>query len=85
MEPPTDSASPAPHTLRLRPFVCGRDYHALHHQNPAFRFAAEDVRGNVRPIAFLSVGLVLATTVAVGAGANGTDYDFGEVLGTPVS
>src|SRR6185295_18012024 len=28
-------------TLRLRPFFCGRDYHALHHQNPAFRFAAD--------------------------------------------
>ena len=28
-------------TLRLRPFLCGRDYHALHHENPAFRFAAE--------------------------------------------
>ncbi|MBX3023895.1 glycogen debranching enzyme family protein [bacterium] len=27
--------------LRLRPFLCGRDYHALHHENPAFRFAAE--------------------------------------------
>jgi predicted glycogen debranching enzyme len=28
-------------TLRLRPFFSGRDYHALHHQNPAFRFAAD--------------------------------------------
>src|SRR6516162_7876274 len=27
--------------LRLRPFLSGRDYHALHHENPAFHFAAE--------------------------------------------
>ncbi len=25
--------------LRLRPFFSGRDYHALHHENPAFAFA----------------------------------------------
>ncbi|HKA56063.1 MAG TPA: amylo-alpha-1,6-glucosidase [Candidatus Binatia bacterium] len=31
-------------TLLLRPLLSGRDYHALHHENPAFRFAAE-VRG----------------------------------------
>jgi predicted glycogen debranching enzyme len=28
-------------TLRVRPFLSGRDYHALHHENPAFRFDAE--------------------------------------------
>jgi predicted glycogen debranching enzyme len=27
--------------LRVRPFLSGRDYHALHHENPAFRFEAE--------------------------------------------
>jgi len=27
--------------LAVRPLVSGRDYHALHHENPAFRFAAE--------------------------------------------
>jgi predicted glycogen debranching enzyme len=27
--------------LRLRPFVSGRDYHALHHQNPAFNHRAD--------------------------------------------
>ena len=27
--------------LRLRPFLSGRDYHALHHENPGFGFAAE--------------------------------------------
>ena len=28
-------------TLRVRPFLSGRDYHALHHENPAFHFDAE--------------------------------------------
>jgi predicted glycogen debranching enzyme len=27
-----------PTTLSVRPFLSGRDYHALHHANPAFRF-----------------------------------------------
>ena len=27
--------------LSLRPYLSGRDYHALHHENPAFRFAPE--------------------------------------------
>src|SRR3972149_4407706 len=27
--------------LSVRPFLSGRDYHALHHQNPHFRFDAE--------------------------------------------
>jgi predicted glycogen debranching enzyme len=29
-----------PTTLTARPFLSGRDYHALHHSNPAFRFDA---------------------------------------------
>ena len=28
--------------LRVRPFFSGRDFHALHHANPAFRFAPEN-------------------------------------------
>jgi predicted glycogen debranching enzyme len=28
-------------SLELRPFLCGRDYHALHHENGGFRFDAE--------------------------------------------
>ena len=27
-------------TLTMRPFLSGRDYHSLHHENPAFRFDA---------------------------------------------
>jgi predicted glycogen debranching enzyme len=30
--------------LRARPFLSGRDYHSMHHENPVFRFEA-DVRG----------------------------------------
>src|SRR4030095_6020254 len=28
-------------TLAVRPLLSGRDYHALHHENPALRFDAE--------------------------------------------
>jgi predicted glycogen debranching enzyme len=28
-------------TLKVRPLISGRDYHALHHENPAFAFAAQ--------------------------------------------
>jgi predicted glycogen debranching enzyme len=34
-------------TLAVRPLVSGRDYHALHHENPAFRFDAEVSGGRV--------------------------------------
>lgn len=34
-------------TLSVRPFLCGRDYHALHKCNPAFRFDAEVAPGRV--------------------------------------
>ncbi len=33
--------------LSVRPFVSGRDYHSLHHQNPAFNFTAETSAGRV--------------------------------------
>jgi len=32
-------------TLIVRPFLSGRDYHALHHENAAFRFDAEACNG----------------------------------------
>ncbi|HEV8711856.1 MAG TPA: amylo-alpha-1,6-glucosidase [Candidatus Binatia bacterium] len=34
-------------TLSLRPLLSGRDYHALHHENPTFRFDAERQDGRV--------------------------------------
>ncbi len=35
-------------TFRVRPLLSGRDFHSLHHENPAFRFAAEVGEGRVR-------------------------------------
>ena len=42
-------------TLRVRPLLSGRDYHALHRENPAFRFDAEQEHRRViwRPYADL--------------------------------
>ena len=37
----THLAGSVPATLQVRPFLSGRDYHALHHENGAFRFEAE--------------------------------------------
>jgi predicted glycogen debranching enzyme len=34
-------------SLSVRPFLSGRDYHALHHENPAFRFDAEGGDGRL--------------------------------------
>jgi predicted glycogen debranching enzyme len=34
-------AAAGPVSLRVRPFLSGRDYHSTHHENPAFRFDAE--------------------------------------------
>src|SRR4029453_2760127 len=40
--------APAPaFRLRVRPLLSGRDYHALHHENPAFRFDADTAPGRV--------------------------------------
>ncbi len=36
-----------PVRLHVRPLVSGRDYHALHHENPAFRFDAETAPGRI--------------------------------------
>lgn len=33
--------------LVVRPFLSGRDYHALHHENPAFRFAPAEASGRL--------------------------------------
>jgi predicted glycogen debranching enzyme len=34
--------------LAVRPFLSGRDFHSLHHENPAFRFDAETAAGLIR-------------------------------------
>jgi predicted glycogen debranching enzyme len=36
------SGSPGPVRLAVRPFLSGRDSHALHHENQAFRFSADE-------------------------------------------
>jgi len=33
-----DGGTPGPVILRARPFLSGRDYHSMQHENPAFRF-----------------------------------------------
>src|SRR5262245_3827205 len=40
--------STGPVVLRVRPFLSGRDYHAMHHENRAFRFDADRHDGLVR-------------------------------------
>jgi predicted glycogen debranching enzyme len=47
--------------LELRPFFSGRDYHALHHENPAFRFEADEEPDGLlrfRPYADIPAALV---------------------------
>ncbi len=34
-------------TLEVRPLLSGRDYHSLHHENPAFQFHAQPIRDGV--------------------------------------
>jgi predicted glycogen debranching enzyme len=34
-------------TLQVRPFLSGRDFHSLHHENPSFRFGGESGAGRV--------------------------------------
>ena len=49
-----------PATLTVRPFLSGRDYHALHHENPDFRFEAELHGDGVRWHPYASVPAVVA-------------------------
>ena len=48
--------------LRVRPFLSGRDYHALHHENGAFRFDAVVEGGNVTWSTYNGVPAVHALT-----------------------
>jgi len=41
-------AGSGPLRLQVRPMLSGRDFHALHHENPAFRFDADVDRQTVR-------------------------------------
>jgi len=54
-------AAPAvPCWLRVRPLLSGRDYHALHHENPAFDFHAEIANGAVRWRPYASLPAIVA-------------------------
>ncbi len=41
----TRHGPPTPTTLHLRPLLSGRDYHSLHHENPAFAFTPTQTPG----------------------------------------
>ncbi len=49
-----------PATLTVRPFLSGRDYHALHHENGDFRFEAEVAGDRVTWRPYASVPAVVA-------------------------
>lgn len=51
-----------PLTLKVRPLLSGRDYHALHHENPAFDFSAIVEGGCVRWQPYGDVPAVVAHT-----------------------
>ncbi len=51
----------APVTLGVRPFLSGRDYHALHHENPSGNFTAEVAGERVRWQPYAGVPAVVAT------------------------
>jgi predicted glycogen debranching enzyme len=55
------AAPPAPLTLSVRPFLSGRDYHALHHENPGFDFHAEVVGERVCWRPYAGVSAIVAT------------------------
>src|SRR5437899_695097 len=40
-------AGPAEASLEVRPFLAGRDYHALHRQNDRFDFSAREIDGRI--------------------------------------
>jgi predicted glycogen debranching enzyme len=46
--------------LHLKPLLSGRDFHALHHENPAFRFDAEVADGRVAFGAYPGLAPVIA-------------------------
>ena len=49
-------------TLAVRPFLSGRDYHALHHENPSFDFRAEVGEGGVAWRPYAGLPAVVAAT-----------------------
>jgi predicted glycogen debranching enzyme len=56
----TVARAKGPVVLRVRPFLSGRDYHSMHHENGAFRFAADRREGAVTFAAYDGVPRVVA-------------------------
>ena len=50
--------------LRVSPLLSGRDYHALHHENPSFRFEAASTRQGVTWQPYASLPAIEAQTAA---------------------
>ncbi|MEO6027390.1 MAG: amylo-alpha-1,6-glucosidase [Candidatus Binatia bacterium] len=59
---PASAQPSAPITLAVRPFLSGRDYHALHHENPAFDFTAAVDGERVRWQPYHDVPAIVATS-----------------------
>jgi predicted glycogen debranching enzyme len=55
-------SGPADCSLRVRPFFSGRDFHALHHENPVFNFAPENLAQGQRWTFYPGVPPVRALT-----------------------
>jgi predicted glycogen debranching enzyme len=53
-------AAPGPLRLRVRPFLSGRDFHALHHENGAFKFAPETTGDTQRWLVYPGVPAIVA-------------------------
>jgi predicted glycogen debranching enzyme len=61
----TRVAGSGPVRLRVRPFLAGRDYHALHHENGAFRFPADAAGNGIRWCPYDRVQPILAASNGV--------------------
>lgn len=59
---PKPTVGPETVTLAVRPFLSGRDYHALHHENPSCDFAAEVAGERVRWQPYAGVPAIVAAS-----------------------
>jgi len=55
-----ETASAGKHQLHIRPFFSGRDFHATHHENPAFGFTPEQTARGQRWIFYPGIPPVVA-------------------------
>jgi predicted glycogen debranching enzyme len=68
-----DGGGGGPRRLTVRPFLSGRDYHALHHENRDFRFAPEEA-GDGRLVFRPYPGVPVITALSNGAFAARPDW-----------